>query len=51
MNVAVEVVEHAARYVDGRKAAGKSSRRMSVIEIDRMNVPVADEHKTLGVKA
>ena len=50
VNVAVEVVEHAARYVDGRKAVGKGSRRMSV-EIERMNVPVAEEHRTLGLKA
>ena len=49
-NVGLAVVEYAAAYVDGRKAAGKASRRMSTIEIDRMSVPVAEEHKTLGVK-
>ena len=50
VNVGKEVVDHAARYVDARKAEGKGSRRMSV-EIEKMHVPVADEHKTLGLKA
>ena len=43
------VVDYAAQYVDERRAAGKGSRRMSV-DIERMHVPVAEEHKTLGVK-
>jgi hypothetical protein len=46
VNVGRKVVEHAERWVEDRRKDGK----LSLVSGERMQVPVMDEHRTLGLR-
>ena len=49
VNVAVAVVDFAESWVAQRRGDGKTSRRFSVVEGERIPVPVVEEHTRLGL--